>query len=75
MPGQVYEVRVQLNATGYRFLPGHRIRLSIASAYWPAIWPSPYLADNALHRGPDTPSRLILPTVPHDERCPRAAGL
>jgi hypothetical protein len=64
VPGEVYEVRVPLKATGYRFLAGHRIRLSIASAYWPAIWPSPYPADNALHRSAATPSRLVLPVVP-----------
>jgi|HigsolmetaAR201D_1030396.scaffolds.fasta_scaffold10820_2 putative CocE/NonD family hydrolase len=69
-PGEVYEIRVQLKATGYRFLPGHRIRLSVASAYWPAIWPSPYPAENAIHRGPVTPSRLVLPTVPPDPNVP-----
>jgi uncharacterized protein len=71
-PGEVYEVRVPLKATGYRFLPGHRIRLSIASAYWPAIWPAPYAADNALHRG--RPRRrgssclLCRPTIPAPRR-------
>lgn len=64
MPGEVYEVKVQLRATGYRFLSGHRIRLSVASAYWPVIFPSPYQADNYLHRGPTHPSRLVLPVVP-----------
>ncbi len=63
-PGQIYEIRVQLKACAYRFLPGRRIRLSIASAYWPVIWPSPYKADNYVHRGPAHPSRLILPVVP-----------
>jgi hypothetical protein len=53
-----------MKAAGYRFLPGHRIRLSVASAYWPVIWPAPYPATLTLHRGPDTPSRLCLPTLP-----------
>ena len=43
-PGRYYDVAVTLNACGHRFLPGHRIRLSIASAYWPIIWPAPYAA-------------------------------
>lgn len=63
-PDAVYEICVPLKATGYRFLPGHRIRLSIASAYWPVVWPSPYPADNELHCGGATPSRLILPIIP-----------
>jgi len=59
-------VRVALKAAGYRFLPGHRVRLSIASANWPVIWPSPYAGTNRLHWGPGTPSRLTLPSVPGD---------
>jgi uncharacterized protein len=70
VPGDRYEVHVPLKATGYRFLPGHRIRLNIASACWPILWPSPYPADNYLHRGPATPSRLILPVVPPDPHAP-----
>ena len=69
-PGVVYEVHVPLKATGYRFLIGHRIRLSVASAYWPMIFPSPYAADNYLHRGPAHPSRLILPVLPPAPRAP-----
>jgi hypothetical protein len=62
-PGRIYEVTVTLNAAGYRFLPGHRLRLSIASASWPLIWPSPYPSENRLYCGPGTPSRLTLPVV------------
>jgi putative CocE/NonD family hydrolase len=65
-PGEIYEVHVPLRAIGYRFLPGQRVRLSVASAWWPAIFPSPYPADNTVHRGSTTPSRLILPVVPID---------
>jgi predicted acyl esterase len=64
---EIYEVRVPLKAIGYRFLPGHRVRLSVASAYWPVIFPAPYRAENALHRGAGYPSRVILPAVPAGE--------
>ena len=43
-PGRYYEVAVTLNACGHRFLPGHRLRLAIASAYWPIVWPAPSAA-------------------------------
>lgn len=69
-PGQIYEIPVSLKATGYRFLAGHRLRLSVASAYWPVIWPSPYRGQNRLHRGPDWPSRLLLPVVPASDQTP-----
>ncbi len=63
IPNHVYEIHVPMRAVAYRFLPGHRLRLSVSSAYWPVIWPSPYQSDNYLHRGQTTPSRLILPVV------------
>jgi putative CocE/NonD family hydrolase len=63
-PGEVYEVRVPFKGVAYRWLPGHRVRLSVASAYWPVIFPSPYRADHTLHCGPATPSRVILPVMP-----------
>ncbi|MGK8464568.1 CocE/NonD family hydrolase [Nocardia cyriacigeorgica] len=40
-PGQTYRVRVPLNGVAHSFPPGHRIRLSISSSYWPLAWPSP----------------------------------
>src|SRR5512147_715508 len=63
-PGRVDEVRVPLRAAGYRFLPGHRLRVSVASSAWPVVWPSPDAATFELWHGPATPSRLILPIVP-----------
>ena len=63
-PGRVEEVRVPLRAAGYRWLPGHRIRVSIGSGSWPILWPSPYPATIEIHHGGATPSRLVLPVVP-----------
>jgi len=57
-PGTAYDVTVVMNACGHRFLPGHRIRLSIASAYWPHVWPAPYAATLTIHT---TGSVLKLP--------------
>jgi putative CocE/NonD family hydrolase len=63
-PGRVEEVRVAMRSTGYRYLAGHRIRVSVASSAWPVIWPSPYPATFELHHGGATPSRLVLPVIP-----------
>jgi hypothetical protein len=65
-PGAVHHVRVPMRSTAHRFLPGHRIRLSVASSYWPVIWPSPFNAEYALHLGGDAGSRLVLPILPAD---------
>ena len=69
--GVVTEVRVPLRAAGYRFLAGHRIRLSVASASWPVVWPSPFAAEHTLHLGGEGGSRLVLPLAPPaDEALP-----
>ncbi len=39
--GEKTEVRLVLDAMGYRFGPGHRIRLSLSTAYWPTVLPPP----------------------------------
>lgn len=40
-PGETVEIELVLDACGYRFAPGHRLRLSLSSAYWPTILPQP----------------------------------
>jgi uncharacterized protein len=63
-PKRVYEVRVPLRAAGYRFPPGHRLHLSVASAHWPVIWPAPGQSELSIYFGGDTPSRVELPLAP-----------
>ena len=63
-PGEVYELEIEIDTTAWKFGQGHRIRLAIASADWPNVWPTPEPATNTVHRGSGTPSRLVLPTVP-----------
>ncbi len=63
-PGHIYELHINLDCTAWKFAKGNRIRLVIAGADWPNIWPTPQLCTNSIFRGPDKPSRLILPAVP-----------
>ena len=65
-PDRVEEVVIPLRATGYRFSPGHRIRLTVLTAMWPILWPSPLPGELRVHRGATTPSRLVLPVLPDD---------
>lgn len=53
-------VAVVLNDTAYAFLPGHRIRLAVSTAYWPTIWPSRHATSILLSAGG---SRLRLPVL------------
>src|SRR5439155_11105701 len=64
VPGEVMELLVELDATGWRFPRGHRIRVAIAGADWPNVWPTPEKGTNEAYRGPRRQSRLVLPVVP-----------
>ena len=57
-PGQPTRIRIRLNDCGHRFAPGHRIRLSVGTAYWPIIWPAPFAATLTLDLAD---ARLSLP--------------
>ncbi|GAA3071557.1 CocE/NonD family hydrolase [Rhizobium viscosum] len=39
--GELTTITITLDACGYRFRKGHRIRLSLSTAYWPMVLPPP----------------------------------
>ncbi|WP_437274533.1 CocE/NonD family hydrolase [Sorangium sp. So ce375] len=57
-PGRRYTLKLVLNACAHRFAAGHRLRISLSSAYWPLIWPAPEQATLGVVTGA---SRLMLP--------------
>lgn len=78
-PGQFYHVDFDLNACGHRFLPGHRIRLAVASTYWPMIWPTPTHVELSLRaeacsltlqRLPDDPATVTMLPPAHGPMTP-----
>ncbi len=40
-PGVPVKVRLNLNDGAHLIPAGHRVRLALSNAYWPAIWPAP----------------------------------
>ena len=76
-PGEIYEITVDLIATSNVFLPGHRILLEISSSNFPrydrnsntgGVIAREHASDmitavNCIHRGPEYPSRLVLPVI------------
>ncbi len=64
VPGEICELEFDLDATAWRFLPGHRIRLAVCSADFPNLWPTPYKGTNRLYRDAEHPSQLSLPLIP-----------
>jgi len=61
-PGMLYPIRLKLNDCGYAFAPGHRLRLSLSTGYWPLIWPAASAATLTLR----APGALVLPVRPSD---------
>ncbi|GLV80031.1 CocE/NonD family hydrolase [Streptomyces hygroscopicus] len=57
-PGRRYRARVQLNGVAQAFPPGHRIRLSLSTSYWPLAWPPPKPVLLSVYEGAST---LTLP--------------
>ena len=62
IPGTPTTLATSIHFTTWRFKPGHRIRLAVANAQFPMIWPSPTPGTTSLLLGGDT--WLELPVVP-----------
>ena len=63
-PGALRTYRVKLNGLAQSFPPGHRLRLSVSTSYWPVVWPSP--SPVRLTIDPNQ-SAVILPVRPPEE--------
>jgi hypothetical protein len=66
--GPVAPVEIALQATGWRFAPGHRIRLAVAASDWPTVWPAPTREPIAIEVSSSCPATLRLPPLPSDAR-------
>jgi len=77
-PDEIYELRINLWATGNVFLPGHSIRLEVSSSNFPRFDRNSntggiiteessdqyQMATNRIYHNAEHPSRLILPVIP-----------
>ncbi len=87
MPGQVYEVSIDVGVTSNVFLAGHRIRLEVSSSNFPRFDRNPNTgrpiadetqyrpAQQTIHHGRKYASRLILPVIPELTSSPTARYL
>ena len=58
-PGKFESVEIELNECGYRFMRGHKMRVSLSTSYWPMIMPPPEIVTATIQLGPD--AMLTLP--------------
>ncbi len=61
VPGEAYDVSIDLSLIAHRFKAGNRIRLAVSESLWPLVWPSPRVATLTLTHGA---SSLELPVRP-----------
>jgi uncharacterized protein len=64
VPGQVYDLCIELHMTAWVFPEGHRLHVAVSNSMWPMIWPTPDVMTTSLHLGGDSGSRIELPVVP-----------
>jgi putative CocE/NonD family hydrolase len=65
VPGEPFELDVEMHFTSWVFPKGHRIRLAVNNAMWPMLWPTPEPITTELRLAG---SRLRLPVVPFEDR-------
>lgn len=63
-PDRVYTIRVPLYSTSYRVPAGHRLRLGIAGANFPLLWPSPQNPTLQIQRSPAHATHVRIPVAP-----------
>ena len=73
VPGEPTTLTTSVHFTTWRFKPGHRIRLAVANAQFPMIWPSPTPGATSLLLSNDT--WLELPVVPTQNETTQACML
>jgi putative CocE/NonD family hydrolase len=64
VPGEVFDLDIELHFTSWVFPKGHRIRLAVSNAQWPMLWPTPYPMTTTLQLGGVDASFIELPIVP-----------
>jgi putative CocE/NonD family hydrolase len=67
VPDEPFELTVDLHFTSWVFPKGHRIRVAVANAQWPMLWPTAYPFTASLRLGVNA-SRIALPVVPFERR-------
>ena len=64
IPGKEYALDLDLYLTSWVWPRGHRIRVAVANAQWPMLWPTPQLMTTTLRLGGGAASAIELPIIP-----------
>ena len=64
VPGEAFDLEIEMHFTSWVFPKGHRIRFAVSNAQWPMLWPTPYPMTTTLRLGGANGSFVELPIVP-----------
>tara|TARA_B100000809_G_scaffold52144_1_gene47402 strand:- start:266 stop:2305 length:2040 start_codon:yes stop_codon:yes gene_type:complete len=67
VPGDEFDLNIDLHFTSWVFPKDHRIRIAISNAQWPMLWPTPMQMTSMLTIGGKNGARIELPVVPPGE--------
>ena len=67
VPGDEFNLNINLHFTSWVFPKDHRIRIAISNAQWPMLWPTPMQMTSTLTIGGKNGARIDLPVVPNGE--------
>jgi len=71
VPGEEFDLNIDLHFTSWVFPKGHRIRIAVSNAIWPMLWPTPMQMKSTLAIGGNNGARIDLPVVlPGEEYTP-----
>jgi len=68
VPGEEFDLNIDLHFTSWVFPKGHRIRIAVSNAIWPMLWPTPMQMKSTLAIGGNNGARIDLPVVPPGEQ-------
>lgn len=68
VPGEAFDLEIEMHFTSWVFPKGHRIRFAVSNAQWPMLWPTPYPMTTTLRLGRANGSFVELPIAPPGHR-------
>ena len=68
IPGEEFDLNIELHFTSWVFPKGHKIRVSISNAQWPMFWPTPFNMESMLTIGGEAGARIDLPIVQSEKK-------
>jgi len=74
VPGERSEATIKLNDLAHCFPAGHRLRIAVATSYWPLVWPAPEPVTLGIYTGVSALDLPMRPPQPEDAELQRFAA-